>query len=452
MVLSALLADALAQTTFRFGSRTETAEDLRVTLDEAHWGSDRLRDALAVRVEVPDEVLEPLVAALRQRLAAYLDVDTDSIGHSFDVMGQGHASTGGNRDFVMENQSTSTVSGVAVGLVRAAAALGPAEAARLMGGWVTGEPLRFKVCMVLGGGYVSEELQLDAGVRLSALPTSSDLLPKPMPGVDRNRVIDILGQPLLEIEAFTRPVFFSPPVEGGSFPELDSVTVLSPAPVDLFLLALSLVSDRHVGMAWAWCDFGAGRWFSGGRTSGLMGPGPVSTRRLGRRWSHSLDTGVVRIDDLRTPASDVSARRLQRAWELLPLLNQRHNGDARFRIAVDRWYKSRSRSLTGVDRALELRIALEALFLDGAHGELRFRLATTGARYLGVGLSERQEVAKVLRDFYDRASQAVHAAGIDFSGGDDAELLRQASGLCRRGILKVLEEKGRPVWSDVLLS
>ena len=99
------------------------------------------------------------------------------------------------------------------------------------------------------------------------------------------------------------------------------------------------------------------------------------------------------------------------------------------------------RQISRVDRALELRIALETLFLDSAQNELRFRLATTGARFLGVGLSERGEIAKVLRDFYDRASQAVHAGGIDFSRGADADLLRQASGLCRKGILKVLEGK-----------
>ena len=452
MVLSALLADALARSSCRFGGRTATVDELRGTLGEAHWGSNRLRDALAAPLEVPDEVLEPLVGVLRQRLAAYLDVDTDRIGHSVDVIGQGHASTRANADFAVENQSTSTVSGFAVGLVRAAAAIGPMEAARLMGGWLMGEPLRFKVCIVLGGGYVAERLRLDAGVRLSALPISSDRLPKCMPGMDGNRVIGVLGQPLLEIEASTRPVFFSPPVDGRSFPRLDSVTALSPASVDRFLLALSLVSDRHVGMAWAWCDYGPGQWFSGGRASALWGPGVVSNRGLGRVWSYSLDTGVVRIDDLKTPGSHVSGKQLQRAWEILPLLDQRHNDDARFRIAVDRWYKSRSRLLSGIDRALELRIALEALFLDGAHGELRFRLATTGARYLEVGLSERREVAKILRDFYDRASEAVHAGGVDFSRGDDAKLLRQASRLCRRGILKVLEEKYRPAWSDVLLS
>ena len=93
--------------------------------------------------------------------------------------------------------------------------------------------------MVLGGAYVSDYLELNAGLRLFPLPTSSDALPLAMPDMDHNRVNAILGHPLLEVDVSTRPVFFLPPGADDEFPELQSITALAPASVDVFMIALS---------------------------------------------------------------------------------------------------------------------------------------------------------------------------------------------------------------------
>ena len=447
MDLAPLLADALAHTTFS-GGGVSTPDDLRLTLAGASWGSPTLRGALASRLDVPDHVLDPLIDALRDRLTPYLDVTTDRIGHSFPIVGDGRSSVR-IVDGVVEYQSTSSLAGVAAALVRAAAVLGSAPAAVLFDGWVGGEPIRFKVCLVLGGAYVSDYLELNAGLRLFTLPTSSDALPPSMPDMDHNRVGAILGHPLLEVDVSTRPVFFLPPGDDDEFPELQSITALAPASVNVFMIALSLVCDRYVGVAWSWSDFGPVWLFAGGSRTGLAGPGMVTTPLLGQIYTYSPDRNVTTADGFVPPSPHIFANRLWRAWELLPELHDRHSRDSRFRLAVTRWYHARSAA--SFDRVVDLRIALESLYLGSDRGELTFRLATTAARHLKANVDERREVQRTLIRFYDLASRAIHGADVDLTGGNNAQLVRRAGLLCRDGILKILEERSIPDWSDLLL-
>ena len=305
--------------------------------------------------------------------------------------------------------------------------------------------------MVLGGAYVSDYLELNAGLRLFPLPTSSDALPLAMPDMDYNRVSAILGHPLLEIDVSTRPVFFLPPGADDEFPELQSITALAPASVDVFMIALSLVCDRHVGVAWSWSDFGPAGLFAGGSPTSLMGPGRVTTRLLGRGYTYSTDGNVTTVDGFDPPSPHMLANRLWRAWELLPELHDRHSRHSRFRLAVTRWYQARSASSSSFDRVVDLRIALESLYLGSDSGELTFRLATTAARHLKANVDERREVQRTLIRFYDLASRAIHGADVDLTRGANAQLVRRAGLLCRDGILKILEERSIPDWSDLLL-
>ena len=104
-----------------------------------------------------------------------------------------------------------------------------------------------------------------------------------------------------------------------------------------------------------------------------------------------------------------------------------------------------------VDRAIDLRIALEALYLDSDVGELGFRLATTCARHLGGTLEERRDTWNAIRAFYGLASRIVHGSEESQSWGAEAPRIEQATELCRNGILKILENGERPVWRDLLL-
>ncbi len=123
----------------------------------------------------------------------------------------------------------------------------------------------------------------------------------------------------------------------------------------------------------------------------------------------------------------------------------------KLRIALDRWRRSKRATLP-VDAYIELRIALEALYLkdfaDENSGELRFRLALMGAWHLTEDPEERRSIRKTLRDAYDTASGAVHTGEIK---DEHRVKLSDVQDLCRRGILKLLREGPPQDWGDLVL-
>ena len=105
-----------------------------------------------------------------------------------------------------------------------------------------------------------------------------------------------------------------------------------------------------------------------------------------------------------------------------------------------------------VDQLIELRIALEALYLkdftNERSQEMRFRLALFGAWHLGETFARRQAIRKTLRDAYDKASGAVHTGEVPVGAH---ATLKKARNLCREGILKLLEEEPLVDWGDMIL-
>ena len=122
--------------------------------------------------------------------------------------------------------------------------------------------------------------------------------------------------------------------------------------------------------------------------------------------------------------------------------------------ATSRWMKSKNPSDGLVDQFVDLRMAIESLYLQDFANEqsqeMRFRLALFGAWFLGTDFQDRKLIRKTLRDAYDRASGAVHTGEIEFNA-ENRKLLADAQELCRRGILRMLKE-GFPLdWGDLVL-
>ena len=94
--------------------------------------------------------------------------------------------------------------------------------------------------------------------------------------------------------------------------------------------------------------------------------------------------------------------------------------ETKLRTAAHWWRRSRIRGASHEDAYIDLRIALEALYLNdfgGEHSqEMRFRLALFGAWHLADGPDGRRSVRKTLRDAYDDASTAVHLGEIPDGG------------------------------------
>ena len=450
--LSVLLAQALRETKFHAeGEVLLTATEARLKWNQSNWGSPDVEEVRSSRPQVPDECVENVAVYLRRHLPDYVHAERDRIGHSFSVYGAPYG-TSGAVDHHIRHQGVSTVPGFSRSLVIAAALLEPERVAELVDDWSRGAPLQLRICVLLGGGvYPEAPLELFHGLRVHSLPVSSDGFPRSVPGVRSLSVPDWLGQTVLEIDAKICPALFRPGEADNELPRLETRTALGQVPLDNFLLALSLVCNRHLGLAWAWTDYGELEAFNRGSSQSLLGPGPVKAERLRGTLSFPAHDGVYRLTDYQVPVPNLSAARLWRAWEIREELHRRLTANPRFQIAVTRWARAALPGVVTLDRVVDLRIALESLFLESDSGELTFRLSTTGARYLGCGVEERRRIRNRLRQFYGFASSTIHGRPIGSRRQDDIDLIDSASTLCRDGILKRLGDRSDQGWSDFLL-
>ena len=101
-------------------------------------------------------------------------------------------------------------------------------------------------------------------------------------------------------------------------------------------------------------------------------------------------------------------------------------------------------------RDVELRIALESLFLKDSSGESRFRVATRAAWYLGRSLEKRTAHQSTIAAAYEVASRAVHTGAVK-NAEDSRDLLGAAQGLVRSAILKRLHEPDEPDLGKLVL-
>lgn len=118
-------------------------------------------------------------------------------------------------------------------------------------------------------------------------------------------------------------------------------------------------------------------------------------------------------------------------------------------LAIRRWMASKRRT-SNADQFIELRIALETLYLRGNRGELGFRLANYGAWHLGTDFDQRKKYQGILKKAYELASDAVHKGEVADTP-KNGDVLTKAQDLCREGILRRMGEPEAPKWDDVIL-
>lgn len=454
--LATLLDRALHDTTFRTSmGATYSVAELREAYARPNGRVTESLEVLSARPLVDDVQIGIVVNHLRGQLSAYLQGGTDKIAHSFNVTGDDSWYSGVSRNYANEIQARSSLADFARGLIRSAAMLGSERTAQLLGQWANGEPRHFKILVVLAGVYVEEEISLDEGIRVHRLPVSSDSLPtslpSSLPSMQGDSLTRMLGHAMLEVDASTYPALFVPPQGDDEYSPiaLRTRTALGEISFDTLFLALSLVCNQQAGLAWSWNDRGdSGTLTETGRHSSASGPG-MRLDNLSKSWTYHPSTGVVELSSFDPPPPNLCERGLRRAWELCTELQRRMASDQRFQIAVTRWAKAATPGELNADRLIDLRIALESLYLDSSGGELGFRLSITGARHLGVGLDEREEIRKTLADFYRLSSKVIH--GTLPKGSAAASLVERTTKLCRNGILKIVEQRDRPDWTELLL-
>jgi len=147
------------------------------------------------------------------------------------------------------------------------------------------------------------------------------------------------------------------------------------------------------------------------------------------------------------------SRDLEVARELFASFKRMAQKDRdRLRIALHRLNLS-LRKVRPVDRAIDLGICLEALFLGdmgSGSGELKFRMRVRAARYLRSDPDGRQTAFDLVGKLYDLRSEAVHAGRLkDEGSAHTTELLKEGSDLAASALQRMIRE-GFPDWQKVI--
>lgn len=415
--LITLLRNAVANAEFTEGtSRRVSAESLR----SLYSAGERLRI-------FPETVchgigLTPLVAYLHERLEAHVNQDMEEhcglVGYGVDYV----------RGFVIRR----SVEDIALLLVRAGVLLTPERAASIFSGWLNGEPLRYKVVGLVDGLSVDTPLALQAGIEVRK---ASQWLP-PIPGdviITRVPSHRSAGSAEVSFDLRAQPAFFryEDPLEYGAGEKVTHTWAggqYSMSMLHDFCLALSLSCNHCVRPVDVWQDDGdTGAFFDG--------PSSLPWRRI-----------LATEPSVSTP---LTQELLESAWDIFRMRRQTVKLTSSFDVSVERWVNSKRQESSLTDKFIELRVALEALFLDDSQppGEFRFRLPTNGAWFLGTCVGQRERHYKSLRDAYDAGSAAAHGREVR---GKEAELA-EGQKLCREGILKMLRLGRTPEWRTLVL-
>ena len=377
------------------------------------------KTALALTPQLDDHNRAAIAQCLTDALDGYLTDDfPPRIGYSLARF------TGG--------RPAQSVSDFADVVVRASALLGTTRAMDILRDWADGEPIRYSENIALAGLSPDRSTTwLSGTVKLSPMPTSGSEMAALMPTTASLHFgpAHFAGRSMmLTIECEARPALFVPSDSSRPSMEHNAVDVKWPEySWDDLCNALSLACNTRIDHEYHWQQYGDLEAFSSGGETASWRPvatsdGPATLNR--RHWTHAMD-----ILDARMRLSGQERRQIDRA--------------------IRRW----SSSMGGqgfTDCLIDLRIALEVLYLGNGSGELRFRLATNGAWHLGDTYHERKKHWQLLRDAYDLASKAVHLGEVDFTD-ENQRILTQARSLCRAGILRWLDESGNPGWNDLIL-
>ena len=467
--LKELLESAVSLTTFDMGRMEFQADGIRSSyakrpeeviesykfheIVNGNTWNDEFIAAQSARLIVHEEAYSQLNSFLHVLLDEYIDAETDKIGHLFPVYGRssyGSHSSDGN--WLRSSVYVSQVGDIACALVRGAAVLGTERVFNLVSGWVQGKPVEYRSSTLIRELYIDEDLVPLDGVHISSLPRSSDTLPGNLPRIDSLLKADYLGRTVASLDTCAMPAFLHPDI----LHEDNGVRVASASGFGFphIYKALSLVENNHIEPGIFWNDYlelsslclsyRANIWSF--PDSSHSRPLPSGTLR---RFDDVTDAETIILPE--GSISNIDREELRDALKAVAGLNSRE-----LNLAIERWSKSKRSKSNLEDSFIDLRIALEALYLKDFTNEysqeMRFRLALFGAWHLGDDLEKRQTIRKTIRDAYDGASGVVHGRDLEYNESN-RKLLADAQDLCRQGILRLIEE-GIPSpeeWGDLIL-
>ena len=327
-------------------------------------------------------------------------------------------------------------------LVRATALLGVDQVAAILSDWFVDRPIGYKTNVIVRGIDVSSPLKLAGAVELSNVDCDTYGMFPQLPSdivrlfgdIERRSLIGTTRIAMNRLLECRSPLFKPESRKAASNSPLDEFDQLNEwSRLEAVCQAFSLVANASVVPIVRWHDYGDLMAFNTGKLS--FGTVPY---RYPSDW-HPLN-----------PTVGLSESEARSAWNLVDRLDMLATIPLGLYQPTQRWMNSKRTNRPLEDRLIELRIALEALFLDGNDsGELSYRLALRAALRLGPDQQQRLEYFDRIRRFYNLASRAVHG-GFVKDGDKSEDLLVRAQDICRREILRRLREGKSPDWNDIV--
>ena len=424
-------------------------DELRNLASRGNWNDEDAARARSAKAIVPEDDFRGFVAVLEDLLGQYIDEETGQFGHAFPMESARHGSITAKENGIYCEEYISSAPEFAETLVRGAAIIGAEKLAGLLSGWLKGEPVRYRTCAILNGLYLRTSIEPLPGITLEPLPLTTAAAFGSIPVHFGDSVENYRGRTRVNVESTAAPAFVRP--KGGRTGLQVSAGFVAAVSMQGISQALALELNRHIEVASEWNDYGEISLYlaPGSRSSRYTSRGGLDAQGVG--FSHSVDfrTGAWSITIEENLLSEVTAERI---GHLIGSMNEHKR--IGIDIVISRWCKSHESFRSLEDRFIDLRIALEALYLkdirDKYRGEMRYRLALCGAWHLGASSKERKEIRDTLRKAYDVASKAVHHGKLEFCEAN-RNLLVEGQALCRSGILKILDEGVPSDWGDLIL-
>ena len=448
-----VIKNGLVQTSY--DSRPDeviSPEQLRKIFKRNRWDDQELDRARDARLITPDESISKLCSHLRLLLKDYIDKETDRIGYALPSFNQDDQQTDTFQCNGLKSiECVSTVKSFAKGLIKGAVVLRVGRMTSLLLKWSERKPIKYRTSAIINGLRINEPLTPADGIDIEPLPLSTDKIHSYLPRCSGMSITDYLGLTVLSIDCMASLALFRP--QTGHSAQNVQATAIRNIDIDKVCQALSLVSDSFVDTAFHWNDYQEFAAFTLTNANLSWSRGLAHYRgrsvEIGK-LNTNFTTGVTTlIPSEQSAITNLTETRLRKTLKSLEKLGS--NG---IRIVVSRWMKSKDTDKNLVDRFIDLRIALESLylkdFLNEYSQEMRFRLSLFGAWHLGANFSDKRYIRKRLRDAYDMASKAVHGDDLEFNPKNQ-KLLSDGQDLCRQGILKLLMKGPPPDWSDLIL-
>ncbi len=330
-------------------------------------------------------------------------------------------------------------------LVRATVALGIGRVADLVADWLAGRPLSYETHAIFAGVTAVGPLGIGDRVRLRPIPTDAagfdpDLPPRVkrlFGATELSSLVYMTDVSVDRVLDHVRPLYRPSDAEAQS-------SELLRASQDEFVhhtalgQALSLACDAPAVPIVNWQDYEDLLPFNSGGLAPTLFPYRQNNEvfsSLALVYSHVY----------------VIADQLALADRLIEKLTAENTSRLGLYLPITKWLNSKLSRPRFEDRLVDLRTALESLFLsDGEDGEITYRLSIRAALRLAEDDQTRRQYVKDMKSFYRLASKAVHGRHVKI---DDkhGHLLAFAQDVCRREILRRLEDGKRPNWDDVTL-